>query len=937
MLLLLISMGCEVSWQAAPGALVQGQAPTLSVSSPEMGTELLLNSETLLLGTVVDDQEGLRVSVTSDVDGDLGDAIVQGQDWSLPLSLSEGVHTLNITAIDPSQNRSYLAWSLVQLGNQPPTPPQLRIEPESPVNGEPLQLIIDVPASDPEGGQLVTSLSWSRDGQVLEQYADTDQIPLGVVALGETWMLTQTISDDEFTITESVSVSVDGSGPVVQISLDPPDPTAADRVACEWNSFDPDGDDVTSESGRWYVNGEDAGNANKVLDAQPAGTELRCEVTATSTEDTTRSVQALVRNAPPTIDSVVLSGIPAQEADSLGCTAQGSDLEGDSFQIDLTWFVNGTQVATGEFLDGSDFDRGNEVWCVAQAEDATGTSEPVESEHTFILNTPPSKPSMTLSPDPAVPGDVLTCTPAETPSDDDPFDSLTLTYVWKVNNVNQGVNDTSFDTTGLSGGDTVWCKLKVTDGTDLVSGVAELDLAQVLGGTLALSDGDLQIVGTQNKSAFGHTVLSPGDLDGDGVPEILVSGEGYNSNRGSVWFFDGASLTSSQDDTDADAWWRGATGSDALGSDQGIAVAGDPDNDGVPDLLMASPLAEGDGTERGVVYLLSGADAASWGDGADVDDDHSLSVSGVTNKDRLGSGLASMDLNGDGVEDLLLSAPYEDTQASAAGAVYVFYGGSSLSGDLDASDADLTLLGAAATDRMGLNTPRALGDVDGDGQDDLMVGSYNADSSAGVAYLLDPSTLTDGTADSQAFAQITGATGDNLGISAVSLADLDGDGADELLIGGRTASVDGSSGGGVYFWFGDSALSGTITASSADASWGSVAGDVRFGWDLSVGDVDGDGVQDWTSGAYATDSPNNSGTAWLVSGSGYTSWTTGLNVEDSARAAVQGDSGGMYVGRTPVILADMNGDGADEWMVAGEGVADGGTKRAGYVSIFYGP
>ena len=166
--------------------------------------------------------------------------------------------------------------------------------------------------------------------------------------------------------------------------------------------------------------------------------------------------------------------------------------------------------------------------------------------------------------------------------------------------------------------------------------------------------------------------------------------------------------------------------------------------------------------------------------------------------------------------------------------------------------------------------------------------------------------------------------------------DYDGDGADELLLGARTASVDASEAGGVYFFFGGG-LSGTVSVASADASWGASSSGARLGWDLSVGDVDGDGVQDWSSGAYATPSPNNSGTAWLVSGSGYTAWTTGLNIEDSARAAVQGDVGGMYVGRTPFILADMNGDGADEWMVSGEGVARGSTKRAGQVSIFYGP
>lgn len=937
MLLLLISMGCEVSWQAAPAAWVQGQGPVLSVSAPENGAELPANSQAVLVGTVQSEQAELQISVSSDLDGDLGFASVQGQDWSLPLDLSQGDHILSITALDPDQNRSTLEWQLSQLGNLPPSVPELRIEPGSPVNGEALQLVVEVPSQDPEGGELLVDLSWSRNGEVLEEYADQDNIPLGVVAIGETWQLTQSISDGQLITTASATVQVDGSGPAVQITLDPPSPSAADDIVCDWTAVDPDGDPVVSESGRWFVNGEDAGDADTVLAAQKSGSQVMCVVTATSTEATTRTVQVDVRNGPPSVDSVELSGAPARETDSLGCIVQASDLEGDAIEIDLSWFVNGVLASTGELLDGGDFDRGDEVWCAAQARDEFGSGVLVESEHTFILNSAPDQPVMTLTPDPALPGDLLTCTPTSPPQDADPTDTLTLTYVWKVDLVNQGVNSDTFDTTGLSGGATVWCKLKVFDGTDLVSGTAELDLQEVLTGTLALSEGDVSILGTNNKAAFGHTVISPGDLDGDGVAEILVSGESYSSSQGSVWLYDGASLTRTQDDTDAVAWWRGGATGDALGTNQGIAVAGDPDNDGLIDLLMASPMADEDGTERGAVYLMSGADSASWGAGSDVDEDASLVVSGVTDKDRLGSGLGSMDLDGDGVHDLLLSAPYQDTQDNAAGAVYVFYGGARLSGGLSAADADVTLLGAAGTDRMGLNSPRALGDVDGDGQDDLMIGSYNADSSAGVAYILDPSGLTDGTAASQANVQFTGASGDNFGISAVSLADLDGDGADELLIGARTASVDASQGGGVYFWFGGAALTGTVATTAADASWGVADSDARLGWDLSAGDVDGDGHQDWSTGAYATGSPNNSGTAWLVSGAGYGTWTTSMNIQDSARAAVQGDTGGMYVGRTPFIVSDMNGDGADEWMVAGEGVAAGTSKRAGQVSIFFGP
>ena len=94
MLLLLISMGCEVSWQAAPAAWVQGQGPVLSVSAPENGAELPANSQAVLVGTVQSEQAELQISVSSDLDGDLGFASVQGQDWSLPLDLSQGDHIL---------------------------------------------------------------------------------------------------------------------------------------------------------------------------------------------------------------------------------------------------------------------------------------------------------------------------------------------------------------------------------------------------------------------------------------------------------------------------------------------------------------------------------------------------------------------------------------------------------------------------------------------------------------------------------------------------------------------------------------------------------------------------------------------------------------------------------------------------------------------------
>lgn len=940
-MLWLFSLACSADWAPAPGAYYKALAPSVEILEPSSGDTLTLGVPVQVSGLVSDPDDALgelSLTLVSDLDGELatGTPTTQGA-FSLSATLSEGVHTLQVIAVDPASNRGQASVQVEQLSNQPPTLPELAISPSDPVNGESLRLEVLADAEDPEGQPLQIGLRWYADGAERAEYQDLYDIPEGVTELGQTWQVVMDVSDGELSVQADATVAIENSGPVVNVALDPAAPTSQDRVRCDYEAFDPDGDEVTSISARWLVDGVDSGSADSRLGPLERGVTLACEVSATSSEETVRRAEAVIANAPPVVESVSLSGAPVDESGALTCSAVASDPEGDAVSLRLDWYVNGSLVDSGEYLDGADFDRGNEVWCAATANDGLDDSAPVESEHTFVLNSPPSKPEVQLQPQEAYAGDTLTCAVLTSSVDLDPADVLTETFVWKVNGTNQGVNTQTFDTTGLSGGDTVWCKLKVSDGSDLVSDFDELDLESALSGGYAPADADVRLRGSHTKAAFGSTVVALGDVDGDSGDDLLVAGEGYDNGRGAVWFWSSASLSGTLDDDDADAWWEGAAAADGLGTDQGIAAAGDADADGLADLLLGAPTAAGGGTQRGVVYLLSSGDAGSWGSGGSVSDDAALVISGSADKDLLGDGLGSADVDGDGVSDLLIAAAYEDSAASAAGAVYVFLSGSGLAGSLGAQDADYEILGAAEKDRLGFNAVRALGDVDGDGNDDLLLGAYNADSGAGAAYLLEGSSLSSGSVSSLAQATFTGAAGENLGISGASLQDLDGDGADELLLGARTASVDGSSAGGVYFFFGGSGLSGTLASSGADASWGSSGADDRLGWDLAVGDVDGDGVQDWTSGAYATDSPNNSGTLWLISGAGYTAWTTGLHMDDSAKAWVQGSAGGSYTGRAPAILGDLDGDGSAEWVVGSEGIKRGSTTRAGEVGIFFGP
>ena len=458
------------------------------------------------------------------------------------------------------------------------------------------------------------------------------------------------------------------------------------------------------------------------------------------------------------------------------------------------------------------------------------------------------------------------------------------------------------------------------------------------------------IQGVSQDGFLGDAVSDGGDINGDGLADILIGAENADvdgdNNQGQVSVIFGSNDSFSESITVDELDGNNGFTIDGIQNDQrfgaSVSFAGDVNGDDISDIVIG---ANNTNSGRGDSYIIFGRSSFNESlDLTNLNGSNGFKVDGITEDDRFGRAVSEAgDLNNDGIDDILITANFVDVDGNEnAGAAYVIFGNEDdFPDDLDLTDIDgnngFILNGIGVDDFTGFSASGGE-DFNGDGIDDLLVSSPGVNpegrENAGRTYVVFgrdsefPDELDLANLNGFNGFDINGIVADDAsGVSVSAAGDVNNDGIADIGIGAPFADGSNENAGQSYIVYGSETVvsEGSFSLNDLDGSNGFVINgaevDDQLGTSISAaGDVNNDDIDDFIVGAVGAE--EEAGTSYVVFGSDEFEGTLNLSDLNINRGfAIDGIVGGD--GTTPGDRSgeavsgagDVNNDGIDDLLV----------------------
>lgn len=431
------------------------------------------------------------------------------------------------------------------------------------------------------------------------------------------------------------------------------------------------------------------------------------------------------------------------------------------------------------------------------------------------------------------------------------------------------------------------------------------------------------LVGKQPYGFLGQSLAADADLNSDGQQDMVIGANGAGPSRqGVVYIFSRNSYTDVTDPATAEVQIVGEKPGDQFG--WALTTRGDFNGDGQKDLVVAALKTD----HRGQVYIFEGGKIPAKGQVKASSANHVIISKDST--ETFGFVVsADGDINGDGISDLVISAPSNSALGKEAGKVYIFQGGGW--GDtLWTDDAACVITGEKEYDHLGSSITCG-GNIIGDKINDLVIGAFfsSQDSmNGGRGYVLEGRRLWEQQIPAAQADLIIGNSAPEswLGTAAEIIGDINGDEKDELLISASGKYIHGDDAGAVFLFYGGK-KKGKVSVQNADMTFTSGRTGNNFGTSIvRTGDIDGDNKEDWIISEPGGTVPGKD-----YYGRIYLFPTSFLSRNDFSNV-IEEPIPNNYFGKS-ISVGDINGDGKKE-IIAGAFNDNSGGQKGGKVVVF---